>query len=49
MDTRENEEDRKQCDAMMPSGYYRAFQSVKESIKIILQGKMLVHRSMLII
>ncbi|MFV8325868.1 Fic family protein [Flavobacterium sp. ZS1P14] len=36
---KENEEDRKQRDAMAARGYYQAFQSVKESIKVILQGK----------
>lgn len=36
---KENEEDRKQRDAMAARGYYQAFLSVKESIKAILQGK----------
>lgn len=36
---KENEADRKQRDAMAARGYYQAFQSVKESIKVILQGK----------
>ena len=38
-DANENEEDRKQRDAMAARGYYQAFQSVKESIKAILLGK----------
>jgi hypothetical protein len=38
-DAKENEEDRKQRDAMAARGYYQAFQSVKESIKLILEGK----------
>jgi hypothetical protein len=38
-DAKENEEDRKQRDAMAARGYYQAFKSVKESIKMILQGK----------
>lgn len=38
-DAKENEEDRKQRDAMAARGYYQAFQSVKESIKMILAGK----------
>jgi hypothetical protein len=38
-DAKENEEDRKQRDAMAARGYFQAFQSVKESIKMILQGK----------
>lgn len=38
-DTKENEEDRKQRDAMAARGYFQAFQAVKESIKEILQGK----------
>lgn len=37
-DTKENEEDRKQRDAMAARGYYQAFQSVKESINSILRG-----------
>ncbi|MCX2679827.1 Fic family protein [Galbibacter sp. EGI 63066] len=37
-DTKENEADRKQRDAMAARGYYQAFQSVKESIKAILGG-----------
>ena len=36
---KENEEDRKQRDAMAARGYYQAFQAVKESIREILQGK----------
>ncbi|QQT26719.1 Fic family protein [Sphingobacterium spiritivorum] len=36
---KENEEDRKQRDAMAARGYYQAFLSVKESIKAILLGK----------
>ena len=36
---KENENDRKQRDAMAARGYYQAFQSVKESFKAILQGK----------
>lgn len=36
---KENEEDRKQRDAMAARGYYQAFLSVKESIKAILQEK----------
>ncbi|SFW66139.1 Fic/DOC family protein [Sinomicrobium oceani] len=36
--TEESEEDRKQRDAMAARGYYQAFQSVKESIKAILEG-----------
>lgn len=36
---KENQEDRKQRDAMAARGYYQAFQSVKESIKVILQGE----------
>lgn len=35
----ENEEDRKQRDAMAARGYYQAFLSVKESIRAVLQGK----------
>jgi len=35
----ENENDRQQRDAMAARGYYQAFQSVKESIKMILDGK----------
>lgn len=38
-DAKENEEDRKQRDAMAARGYYQAFQSVKESIKMILEEK----------
>ncbi|GLU52650.1 hypothetical protein Dfri01_21110 [Dyadobacter frigoris] len=38
-DANENEEDRKQRDAMAARGYYQAFQSVKESIEAILKGK----------
>ncbi|CAD0007116.1 Fic family protein [Flavobacterium salmonis] len=38
-DAKENEDDRKQRDAMAARGYYQAFQSVKESIKLILEGK----------
>lgn len=34
----ENEDDRKQRDAMAARGYYQAFQSVKESITAILKG-----------
>lgn len=37
-DTEENEGDRKQRDAMAARGYYQAFQSVKQSIKAILEG-----------
>src|SRR5690606_29690743 len=37
-DTEENESDRKQRDAMAARGYYQAYQSVKESIKAILEG-----------
>ena len=36
---KENEEDRKQRDAMAARGYYQAFLSVKESIRAVLQGK----------
>ncbi len=36
--TEENEENRKQQDAMAARGYYQAFQSVKQSIKAILEG-----------
>jgi len=36
--TKESEEDRKQRDAMAARGYYQAFQSVKETIKAILDG-----------
>jgi hypothetical protein len=36
---KENEEDRKQLDAMAARGYYQAFLSVKESIRAVLQGK----------
>lgn len=36
---KENEEDRKQRDAMAARGYYQAFLSVKESIRAALQGK----------
>ncbi|MEO6175343.1 MAG: Fic family protein [Flavobacterium circumlabens] len=35
---KENEEDRKQRDAMAARGYYQAFRQVKETIKLILQG-----------
>lgn len=35
---KENEEDRKQRDAMAARGYFQAFQSVKESITAILEG-----------
>jgi len=35
----DNEEDRKQRDAMAARGYYQAFQSVKETVKAILEGK----------
>ncbi|MCT4317822.1 Fic family protein [Elizabethkingia anophelis] len=38
-DTKENEEDRKQRDVMAARGYFQAFQSVKESINTILNGK----------
>lgn len=37
-DIKENEDDRQQRDAMAARGYYQAFQSVKESIKAILEG-----------
>ncbi|WP_149524277.1 Fic family protein [Sphingobacterium hotanense] len=36
---KENEEDRKQRDAMAARGYYQAFLSVKESIRAVLQEK----------
>src|SRR5690554_236808 len=36
--TKDNEEDRKQRDAMAARGYYQAFQTVKESINLILAG-----------
>jgi Fic family protein len=36
--SKENEEDRKQKDAMAARGYYQAFQKVKETIVAILQG-----------
>lgn len=36
---KENEEDRKQRDAMAARGYYQAFLSVKESIRAVLKGK----------
>lgn len=36
--SKENEEDRKQRDAMAARGYFLAFQSVKESIAAILEG-----------
>lgn len=35
---KDNEEDRKQRDAMAARGYYQAFQAVKQSISAILQG-----------
>ncbi|WP_221389929.1 Fic family protein [Dyadobacter sp. NIV53] len=38
-DASENKQDRIQRDAMAARGYYQAFQSVKESIEAILQGK----------
>ncbi len=37
-DIKENEEDRKQRDAMAARGYYQAFLEVKKTIEIILQG-----------
>lgn len=37
-DSKENEEDRKQRDAMAARGYYQAFLQVKETIKAILKG-----------
>ncbi|MBY8963146.1 Fic family protein [Flavobacterium sp. D11R37] len=37
-DIKENEADRQQRDAMAARGYYQAFQSVKETIKAILEG-----------
>lgn len=37
-DAKGNENDRKQRDAMAARGYYQAFQTVKESIKKILEG-----------
>lgn len=37
-DTEENDADRKQRDAMAARGYYLAYQSVKQSIKAILEG-----------
>lgn len=36
--TKENEEDRKQRDAMAARGYYQAFSAVKDSIEAILEG-----------
>lgn len=39
-DANENEKDRKRREAMAARGYYQAFQSVKESNKAILRGKM---------
>lgn len=36
---KENEENRKQRDAMAARGYYQAFLSVKESIRAVLQGE----------
>ncbi len=38
-DTEENEEDRKQKDAMAARGYWQAFNAVKESVKQIFKGE----------
>lgn len=38
-DAKENEEDRKERDAMAARGYYQAFLSIKESIAAVLSGK----------